>query len=1060
MGALHLNFLGPLKVEFEDGPVAGLRADKARALLVYLAVESAQSHSREFLATLLWPEQPLSKALHNLRQALLEVKKALDDPVENGGCEYLLVSAKTIQFNSESDFSLDVARFEQAAVQAARNCANVEQCPRLNVRRLQAALLEFHGPFLERFFLADSSGFEEWALLKREALNRLAAQAYEALTNYHERRGEYAAAREAALRLLTLTPWAEVVHCQIMRLFAVERQWRSAEAQYFQCRRYLGEFLDSAPAPETSALYEDIRRFSAVGLPYPPRWPAARHNLPVFTTPFIGRQAELDQIADWLSNPGCRLLTLVGAGGMGKTWLAIEAAREQIGLYPNGVYFVPLLRLQSPDLLLPTIAESLGLHVTPGGDPAAQAARVLRPRQALVILDNFEHLLAGADRLANLLEDAPGLVILVTSRWRTGLKAEWLLPVGGLSYPMSAVLAPGEAALEQYDSGRMLLGRLQTQRPGFAPSAEQDRSLRRICQLVEGMPLGIELAAAALWETPIEAAALSIAHNLDGLATGAPDMPPQHRSIRAVFQSAWDLIRPDERRACQRLSVFQSSFTIQAAWQAAGVSPDMLAALAAKSLLRKDSEGHYSMHELLRQFTAELLAQEPHEKLLADANHALFYEAFFVRHADELARASDPQTLALARMARPNIHKAWRWAWEYAQYPVLDHSLEGLFALFNSQGYFLEGVELFSAALAQPGLPERLRARILARRGALAFRTGQSDQVKNDISQALDAFRAWNWMDEWIVCQVRLADVLRKRGEVQQAHGLAQEALTLARAARHLWGEAGALHLLGRLTFADGEVEDSIQFLESGAQAARASQQERLIARLVNSLAVVACHVGKFDQAMQSFAECLEISRRVNDGFGIALQLNNLGTIYHLNQDYERAGAAFRESLEICRQIGDLEGQALALSNLGDTAVSTGDYAAALGYNQQGVLLSRAAQDLWMEMVCLNNLGEVYICLENDQAAWEYLEESLLIEEKVNDQTILMKIFLNFGRALIVRGRSEIGAALLQFVCDQPAAELEVQQAAAEHLRRLNLPAARIKQLQPADVRRLLAEVH
>ena len=338
MTHLSLSVLGMLQVSLDGQPVVGFESNKTRALLAYLAVEAERPHSRDELAGLLWPEQPEQAARNNLRQTLANLRHAISDQTVDPA--FLLITRETVQFNSGSDTWLDAAEFgdllDACDVHIHRRSETCKSC----AQRLQQAGDLYRGDFLDGFFLNDSTAFEEWALVKRENLRRKALHALYQLADYHERLGNYERALNYALQQLVLDPWREEAHRQAMRVLAYSGQRSAALAQYVTCRRVLTEELNAEPSQETMALYEQIK----AGDPCTRRKEGAEQHsdLPAPATPFIGRDKELTEIARLLENPACRLVTLTGPGGIGKTRLALQIATELAAEFDGGVHFVSL----------------------------------------------------------------------------------------------------------------------------------------------------------------------------------------------------------------------------------------------------------------------------------------------------------------------------------------------------------------------------------------------------------------------------------------------------------------------------------------------------------------------------------------------------------------------------------------------------------------------------------------------------------------------------------------------------------------------------------------------
>jgi len=390
---------------------------------------------------------------------------------------------------------------------------------------------------MEGMSFPDCPEFDIWLVGEREFWRQRVIQSLQTLIDYHHRRGDDEEGVRLASRLLALAPWREEGHRQLMRFLARSGQRAAALAQYETCRRILQRELGVPPSAETRALYERIRDA-----------PAPRHNLPLEPTPFVGRGAELTEIARALNDAACRLLTLVGPGGVGKTRLAVRAARDQVRAFLHGVFFVPLAGLEEPHLLATAIAEALGLRLT-GHEPAAdQLLAYLRDKELLLVLDNFEHLLTpshteqAVSLVLKILQQAPGVKVMVTSHQRLNLRWEWLIEVKGLPYPDRQ--APAEAT---YSAVTLFV---QSARRAMRRSLEGEmEEVARLCRLLEGLPLGIELAAAWTGEYSCAEIARQVERGLDALSASAHDYPPRHRSLRAVCDYSWSLLNSEEQQA-------------------------------------------------------------------------------------------------------------------------------------------------------------------------------------------------------------------------------------------------------------------------------------------------------------------------------------------------------------------------------------------------------------------------------------------------------------------------------------------------------------------------------
>ncbi|MFQ5435486.1 MAG: BTAD domain-containing putative transcriptional regulator, partial [Anaerolineae bacterium] len=423
---LTIRLLGNVSIELEGQPVAGLPSRKAEALLVYLVCHE-RPFPREFLADLLWNDRSQKQALANLRSILSSLRRKLDP--------YLIITRQTVAFNHAGDYWLDVKAFT-AALDAGQTHSHLslEGCEAC-VGQLETAVRLYNGRFLQGLIIGDSTAFEEWSLIVHEQTHRRVLTALYQLSNHYARQGKYTQAQRYALRQVELEPYREEAHRQLMLTLVRSGQRSAALAQYETCRRILNEELGVEPAAETRSLYQRIRSAGKAG----------PHNLPPPLAPLIGREKELQQIAVHLADPACRLLTLTGPGGIGKTLLALQAAREHTGIYLHGIYFIPLAPVATPDLLGTTIADAIHCPLDGAGDLQTQLLDFLREKELLLILDNFEHLLTGSSWISQIIQAAPHVNYLITSRERLNIRGECLLKIHGLSYSTKSHETPAQA---------------------------------------------------------------------------------------------------------------------------------------------------------------------------------------------------------------------------------------------------------------------------------------------------------------------------------------------------------------------------------------------------------------------------------------------------------------------------------------------------------------------------------------------------------------------------------------------------------------------------------------
>jgi predicted ATPase len=405
----------------------------------------------------------------------------------------------------------------------------------------------------------------------------------------------------------------------------------------------------------------------------------ATHVLAGSSTGFVGRNTELTEITQLLLDPACRLLTLLGPGGIGKTRLAVETASHVLHVFPDGSYFVPLQPLSSPDFIASTLAKAIHFHSHNGGDFAEQLLDYLRDKTMLLVLDNFEHLLEGTAVASDILAAAPGVKLLATSRERLNLLEEWVYEVRGLDFPSS----DGENAVEQYGAVQLFVHSARRVHHSFQLTPSNKLPVARICRLVGGMPLGVELASAWVRVLPCQAIAEEIQHSLDILETPARNVPSRHRNMRAAFEPTWNRLSDEEQCVFKKLAVFRGGFTREAAEYVANATLQMLSALIDRSLLRLDANDRYDIHELLRQYGEEILRSSPalYEQTLE--LHRAYYMHFLSEREREIAFLGRPKD-AIRKMNKDleNVRSAWRRAVEQGCFQDISQAAEGLWTFF------------------------------------------------------------------------------------------------------------------------------------------------------------------------------------------------------------------------------------------------------------------------------------------------------------------------------------------------------------------------------------------
>ncbi|MCB8989370.1 MAG: tetratricopeptide repeat protein [Ardenticatenaceae bacterium] len=916
---LDISLLGSPLITLDGRSVTGFVSQKSLALFAYLAVESKQPHARTALADMFWPGQISKVALKNLRDVLSNLQKLLGN--QTAVPPYLLITRQTVQFNPDSSHTLDTRQFASLLTTCeSHRHKKIETC-RTCAQRLQQAIELYRSDFLADVFVDDSAAFEHWLVLNRERRQQLALEALNHLTRFHARRQEFSAARRYALRQVEIAPWLEVAYRQLMALSALMGQRGAALTHFETCRRRLAQELDVPPGSETMALYEQIKMGERPSTPSLPIITLPPHHIPAQTTAFLGREQEQLAIADYLQNPQCRLLTLIGSGGSGKTRLAVQVAGDEFANFEHGVFFVPLTAVDSTANLLITLAESINLPLAGQKPPQEQLLNYLREKELLLVLDNFESVLGDAAApalLADILQYAPRVVMLVTSRQPVGLQAERLFNLDGLPYPD----ASSQADFERWDAVQLYLDRARRIQPDVAADRDNLAAIAAICQLIEGLPLGIELAAAWAREMSGVEILTAVQTSLDTLATTRPDVPPRHRSLRATFASSWALLTAAEQRAFCALSVFRGGFTAEAA----PVEAPVLSALVGKSLLRLDEDGRYQIHELLRQFGEEKLAEDPHAETGARDYHSAWVVGFLQKWEPHLQSGQQLKALAHIRNEIDNVRAGWHWTLARRNEAEIAQAMPAIAQFLDLRGWFQEGAELFGGATAVIRDLGVLNGRLLAYHASFTYRLGDYESAQVLFEQSLTVFDQLAAPHEAAFAHNGLASIAVNRGQYAAAQEHAKLGLAVTCQTKDDYEQAKSLDILGIVARYEGRLPDAKTHFQASLQIYQRLGNQFGLARCLNYLGNVALSEGDYEEAQVLLTQAMASSRAINYRFLMAYLFNNLGnTTSHLQQ-YPAAKAYFEEGLQQFQNLGDQFGMAMAQLNLGQIHVLMGNH--------------------------------------------------------------------------------------------------------------------------------------
>jgi predicted ATPase/DNA-binding SARP family transcriptional activator len=849
------------------------------ALLVYLAI-TGERYTRDALAALFWPNDDQIHARGALRRALSELSKLI-------GLKLTRTGVDTVSLAVSPDFWLDAGEFHRWWVDAQTHPHPPSQpCPECFSNLTEAARL-YRADFLSGYTLSDSAGFDEWLRLETESLRLEMTGVLKQLVSLHQARHEADQAVLVARRWLGLDPTDESAHRFLMQLYAASGQRSAALRQYQECVHILGLELGVNPAEETTRLYELI--CSQAGGNDEPfvEADAQQHftssprlnNLPAPLTAFIGRDREQTELIRLLKSESVRLVTITGAGGMGKTRLALQVANEVMPVFAQGVWLVDFNVLTDPALVEQVVANALGIRANLGAPYEELLAYHLRSRALLLVLDNCDRLVEACAHLAvSLLKACPDLSILATSREVLGVEGEVLYPLASLAFPELDPL-PSAEVLKQYEAVQLFSERASQISPGFTVTQNNALAICKLCQRLDGLPLALELAAA-------RANLLTIYQIVDRLdahfwaLTASPHASlPRHRSLQACMDWSYTLLSEPERILLRRLAVFVGGWTLEAAEAVCADLPeggslsgapgsaailDLLAQLVNKSLVsaslvvgfNTQREMRYRLLDTFHQYAFELLVNAGEEQSLRD-RHLAFFTRFSEQAAPKLRGAKQPETLRKLEADRDNLRTAMFWA------------------------------------LAEDE-PEK---------------EFPQDRVENGLRLGTALVQFWPMSSpfqgglEWLSQGLKRIDNQEGRGKLLRARTL------YSIATLHRSNEVGYKPIHARRAY-----EQSIELLRSGED--------------LPALSLALADLGWFNQSQSLIDESLAVCSLVEDPWYRALALLNKSMISGIEDD--TALACVRESLALFREIGDIWNANWAMIVFGGLICKLGNYAAGL----------------------------------------------------------------------------------------------------------------------------------
>ncbi|HJR80178.1 MAG TPA: helix-turn-helix domain-containing protein [Anaerolineales bacterium] len=802
---------------------------------------------------------------------------------------------------------------------------------------------------------------------------------------------------------LTQHELATRVGCSVSLIFKIEADERRPSRQIAELlaekldipgdQRTL--FLKIARQEKSIAHLDEIPSLSRIESVSPPQLNSG--NLPIPPTPLVGREHEIRVITEQLLEPACRLLTLIGPGGIGKTRLAIEAGSQSESHFADGVYFISLSGVGMTESIIPAIADTLGLAFSGPAEPVVQVTNFLRTQKILLVIDSMEHLLEGGSLLGEILRQTRQIKILVTSREPLRLQWEWLFEVRGLP-----ILEEIDTNFERNSAIMLFVQRARQVSQNFSLDSDDMEALVRICKLVGGLPLAIELAASWARILSCREIALELERDLDILETKKLDVPQRHRSIKNVFDHSWTLLSNEERTLLMRLSVFQGGFSREAAISVTCASLPTLSALVDKSLLRHSkTPDRYALHELIRQYAVAKVKSDPAEEARASENYAVYYANWVTALEASLKSAQQSQTSQLISSETSNWLASWHWAVKYQQLDILRKMSPCLNWYFEVHGYYDEALSTFKTALnafRATGVPDSLKsaeeksafASLVDQVGWFEFRKGNVERATALFAESLEIAREYENPEVLYYIYEHWGYLSLMQGDALEADRLTTECLNYAKVLSSPWHIAFSINMLGIVAYQQGNLNKAYQELTESLKIWRSIGDPRGLVFCMLYLGMTALALKDNSMARSILEEGNAIAKANMDRWAEAFGLDVLGVVCLAQRQNEEALVHFRKSIELSKEIGDQ-------LNATKTIVRMGQAYAALRSKED-------AKRLFLEAYTNAQQAKWTVILLNALVSFAEVEDGLSAETKL---AVALSVLSHPAVTPNIRARSE-----------------------------------------------------
>ena len=1004
---LYLSIGGAVYVSTDDKNILLAELDfptqKARALFLYLGLTQGRRHSRRALSALFWPDADEKGAANNLRQTIHRLRTMIFE----AGIDPAVIdtSAQHIALIVTPTVVIDALHIDQVWRECQTHTHRSPERCTICVRRLAQAAERISEAPLAGLMLPDSPEFELWLASRRTQIVDSSRQILLALTKFHVAGGEAVTALHYVRQWLAIEPWQEEAHALAMELLAVQGKRAAALHQFQQCRQILHDELGVEPDVELQRLNNRIAAGAQFTLPSP-----RLHHAPFAAIHLFGRQAEWRVLEELLNNPANRLITILGLGGAGKSQLALAAAQAVARLFPDGAYFVNLDSVRDTGHFHTLLAGALGIAL--GAEPTAspklssvesQVLSYLAHRNVLILLDSMEQLTPTTPFLATLLQRAPGVTLLVTSRVRLELRAEHVLPLEGLPVPVALAERQDDAD----DSLTHFVYAAQRLKPDFRLTPENADDVLRICTLVEGLPLATELAAAQLGDSSPHRLATELANSLDRISANWADMPPRQRSLRASFAASWGHLTPRLQQLLSMLSVFSGTFSVEAVVaivaDATHVSPDAvwldndLQQLVDLSLLRRTTGGRYALHSAVRTFALEELQKRERLAIMHNA-HLRYYDSWLRMHHPSYAGAAQKAYLDKFDQETGNLWAAWRWAETTENWATLSRLASIVHAACTIRVRHEECASLLDQSIA--ALQARNPAATAEQNASSALIV--ETLVRLSILRGLTALQ----MSDRSLAHTHAAEAQRWLPRLKNGPDSPRRTL-----------DAAYWHLQCKLALYEGNWTKMEIAAQHGLESLTSTGEKHLHGLLLNYAGVAAQVQGQVDRAAQAFEESIVLlAGSDGDPWSAAGSRTNLAALWIVEERAEEATRLLQESSAYFYQIGDLVSTALTLDHLASIEMTLNNNPrAAIDRCQQALSLLEQTGLPSRKAEILSTLGIIALKENDPLTAYRHSVAALHIALDINRTVDIITIGAWLSLSLLHLG--QMTAPATRFLC-------------------------------------------